>query len=83
MNQAIQVLDGCTYIDAKEALKVDIMAEGQMLACYICGLDKESLITLYKTKQFELEEIIVRELEQDKVNTNGEVWLTANEICAY
>ena len=54
MNQAVQVLDGCAYMDTKEALKIDIMEAGQMLACYICGLDKEGLITLYNTKQFEI-----------------------------
>jgi len=83
MNQAIQVLDGCNYIDAKKALKLDIMAAGQMLACYINGLDKESLIKLYKTKQFDIEEIIEREIEQDKVNLDGEIWLTAKEECGY
>jgi hypothetical protein len=83
MNQAVQVLDGCTYIDAKGALKVDIMAAGQMLVCYICGTGKESLFTLYNTKQFEIEELIERELEQDKLNSDGEVWLTAEEVCAY
>ena len=50
MNQAVQVLDGCTYISTKEALKIDIMEEGEMLACYIYGSNKEVLISLYNTK---------------------------------
>ena len=83
MNQAIQVLDGCTFIDAKHALKVDVMFAGQILACYISGPDKESLIMLYNTKQFELEELIERELEQNQVNSDGEIWLTAKEVDAY
>ena len=83
MNQSIQVLDGCIYIDARDALKVDIMESGQMLACYICGLDKEGLISLYNTKQFEIEEIIERELEQGKLNSDGEIWLTVEDVCAY
>jgi hypothetical protein len=83
MNQAIQVLDGCTYIDAKNAIKLDIMAAGQILACYICGSDKEGLSKLYNTKQFEIEDIIERELEQDKLNIDGEIWLTAKEVYAY
>jgi hypothetical protein len=83
VNQSIQVLDGCIYIDARDALKVDIMESGQMLACYICGLDKEGLISLYNTKQFEIEEIIERELEQGKLNSDGEIWLTVEDVCAY
>ena len=83
MNQAVQVLDGCTYIDAKESLKLDVIDTGQMLACYICGLSKEGLTTLYKTKQFEIEEIIELKLEQDKLNSDGEIWLTAEEVSAY
>ncbi|GAC17113.1 hypothetical protein [Paraglaciecola arctica] len=83
MNQAIQVLDGCTYIGSKNALKVDIMASGQMLVCYIGGSDKESLIKLYNTKQFEIEEIIEKNLKQDKFNSDGELWLTAAAVYAY
>jgi hypothetical protein len=81
MNQAIQVLDGCTYINAKAALKIDIMEAGQMLACYICGLDKEGLTSLYNAKQFEIEEIIER--EQGQSNSDGEIWLTAEYVNAY
>ncbi|MFT4808047.1 MAG: hypothetical protein ACI9LX_001372 [Paraglaciecola sp.] len=83
MNQAVQVLDGCTYIGVKEALKIDIIESGQMLACYVCGLDKEGLMSLYNTKQFEIEEIIERELEQGKLNSDGEIWLTAEDVCAF
>jgi hypothetical protein len=83
MNQAVQVLDGCAYMDTKEALKIDIMEAGQMLACYICGLDKEGLTSLYNTKQFEIEEIIERELEQGILNSDGELWLPAEYICAF
>jgi len=83
MNQAIQVLDGCTYIKSKNALKVVIMASGQMLACYIGGSDKESLITLYNTKQFEIEEIIEENLKLEKFNSDGELWLTVEEVSVY
>jgi hypothetical protein len=83
MNQAVQVLDGCTYIGVKEALKIDIIESGQMLACYVYGLDKEGLMSLYNTKQFEIEEIIERELEQGKLNSDGEIWLTAEDVCAF
>jgi Zn-dependent alcohol dehydrogenase len=83
MNQAIQVLDGCAYIVAKDALKVDLIAAGQMLGCYISGSDVESLITLYNTKQFEIEEIIERKFDQDKVNEDGEIWLTVEEVYSY
>ncbi len=80
MNQAVQVLDGFTYVSAKEAIKVDIMSSGQMLACYINGLSKEKLIDMYKNKQFEIEDIIEQELEQDKLNSDGEIWLTAEDV---
>ncbi|WP_339723980.1 hypothetical protein [uncultured Paraglaciecola sp.] len=83
MNQAIQVLDGCTYIKSKSAIKMDVMFSGQIFACYISGSDKENLDNLYKIKQFEIEEIIQRELEQDKLNSDGELWLTATEVNAY
>ena len=83
MNQAIQVLDGCTYINAKKALKIDIMEAGQMLVCYISGLDKKGLALLYSMKQFEIEEIIERELEQGKLNSDGEIWLTAEIVNTY
>ena len=83
MNQAVQVLDGCTYISTKEALKIDILEEGQMLACYIKGFNKEALTSLYNSKQFEIEEIIELELEQGKCNSDGEIWLTAEEVFAY
>ena len=83
MNQAVQVLDGCTYISTKEALKIDILEEGQMLACYIKGSNKEALTSLYNSKQFEIEEIIELELKQGKLNSDGEIWLTAEEVFAY
>ena len=83
MNQTVQVLDGCTYISSREAIKIDIMEAGQILTCYICGLNKEGLTSLYNTKQFEIEEIIERELEQGKLNSDGEIWLTAEYICAF
>ena len=83
MNQAIQVLDGCTYIDTKKALKVDIMASGQMLVCYIYGSDKKALMSLYKNKQFEIEEMIEQQLELDRLNSDGEIWLTVDEVYAY
>ncbi|MEP1448328.1 MAG: hypothetical protein ABJK37_19660 [Paraglaciecola sp.] len=83
MNQAIQVLDGCTYIESKSALKVDIMSSGQMLICYIVGSGKPDLIRLYETKQFELEELIEYQLQQDKLNSDGELWLTATEVYGY
>jgi hypothetical protein len=83
MNQAFQVLDGCIYVDEKKALKVDVMANGQILACYISGSDKETLTTLYSSKQFEIEEIIEMVLEQDKENVDGEIWLTAEDVSKY
>ncbi len=83
MNQAVQVLDGFSYISAKEAIKVDIMYSGQMLACYINGLSKEELTNMYKNKQFEIEDIIEQELEQDQLNSDGELWLTAEYVYAY
>jgi len=83
MNQAVQVLDGFTYVVSKKAIKVDIMAAGQMLACYICGANNESLTLLYNTKQFEIEEMIERELDQQKLNSDGEIWLTAEEVYAF
>ena len=83
MNQAIQVLDGCTYIEENNALKIDVMCMGQMLACYVGGADKESLIKLYNTKQFEMEELIEQAFKLDKFNSNGEIWLTAEEIDTY
>ena len=83
MNQAIQVLDGCTYIKSKNALKVDIMVSGQMLACYIGGADNESLIQLYNAKQFEIEEIIEENIKLDKFNSDGELWITAEVVYAY
>ena len=83
MNQVVQVLDGFTYISAKEAIKIEIMSAGQMLICYIFGLGKEELTELYNNKQFEIEEIIEREIEQDKLNSDGEIWLTAENINAF
>jgi hypothetical protein len=83
MNQVVQVLDGFSYVSAKEAIKVDIMYSGQMLACYINGLSKEELTNMYKNKQFEIEDIIEQELEQDKLNSDGEIWLTAECVYAY
>jgi hypothetical protein len=54
-----------------------------MLACYINGSDEESLTKLYNSKQFEIEEIIEFVFEQDKLNLDGEIWLTAKEVNAY
>jgi len=80
MNQAVQVLDGCTYMSAKEAIKIDIMLCGQILTCYVCGADEEGLTHLYNNKQFEIEDMIEREIEQDKLNSDGEIWLTAEDV---
>lgn len=83
MNQAIQVFDGYTYIQAKNAIKVDFMASGEILVCYISGSDKTSLTKLYDTKQFEIEEIIEQAVEEDKCNSDGEIWLTAEEVYTF
>jgi hypothetical protein len=83
MNQAVQVLDGFSYVSAKKAIKIDIMYSGKMLACYIDGLSKEELTNMYKNKQFEIEDIIEQELEYDKLNSDGEIWITAMYVYAY
>ncbi|WP_299082074.1 hypothetical protein [uncultured Paraglaciecola sp.] len=83
MNQAIQVLDGCIYIETKKALQVDVMVAGQMLVCYISGKDKESLMSIYRAKQFEIEELIEQQGLQEKWNSDGEIWLTADAINVY
>jgi hypothetical protein len=41
------------------------------------------LISLYNTKQFEIEEIIELELKKGKLNSDGEIWLTAEEVFVY
>lgn len=83
MNQAIQVLDGFSYTKSKKALKIEVIVAGQTLACFIIGESEESLTELYHSKQFEIEEVIEREIAQDKVNSDGEIWLTAQMVEAY
>ena len=68
MNQAIQVIDGFTYIPSKIAIQIEVMAAGQMLLCYITGEDQQNLSTLYKARQFEIEDLIENKLAQDLVN---------------
>jgi len=80
MNQAIQVIDGFTYIASKEAIVIEVIAGGQVLPCYIGGKDQQVLSSLYKSKQFEIEELIEVSITQDKVNAEGEVWLTVDQV---
>jgi hypothetical protein len=83
MNQAIQVIDGFTYIPSQNAIQIEVMAAGQMLFCYIAGEDQQDLSSLYKTKQFEIEELIEDKITQDKLNEEGEIWLTTEEVTSY
>lgn len=83
MNQAIQVIDGFTYIASKKAIQIEVMAGGQMLLCYISGEDQQILSSLYKSKQFEIEELIELSIAQDKVNAEGEVWLTTDQVASF
>ena len=58
MNQSTQVLDGYVYVPDKEAIKLEVISEGQILLCYIYGIEKKALITLYQSRQFDIEEVI-------------------------
>lgn len=83
MNQAIQVLDGYAFVDDLSAIKIEVMATGEILPCYISGASKESLAKLYSAKQFEIEELIAQELGMNNMNAKGEIWLTLDAVNAY
>jgi hypothetical protein len=80
VNQSTQVLDGYVYVPDKEAIKLEVISEGHILLCYIYGIEKQALITLYQSRQFDIEEVIELMVERSEVNIDGEIWLTAEQI---
>ncbi|MGS2720933.1 hypothetical protein [Paraglaciecola aestuariivivens] len=80
MNQAIQVLDGSEYINAKKALQIDVMVGGQIVYCYVATGEQAELESFYAFKQFEIEELIEQKLSAQQESLDGELWLTVEEI---
>jgi hypothetical protein len=80
MNQQVQILDGYVFSESKKALKIELVAAGQMLCCYLQGAEEKGLIDLYTLYQFEIEELIEQQVERDNINEQGELWLTVDML---
>jgi hypothetical protein len=80
MNQAIQVLDGCRYVESRKALKVELISAGQILSCYISGQSEEHLLALYDAQQFDIEDVIEQQLEEENTNMDGEICFDAKLV---
>ena len=80
MNQSIQVLDGFTYIDAQQAMRMEAMSAGQLITCYISDIEKAASSAFYDSNQFDIEEALVDLIEDQGWNEQGEVWISALDI---
>ena len=80
MNQVTQVLDGFVYVSDKKALKLEVIAAGLILPCYLYGEQEQALIELYQSHQFDIEDIIESMVEKSETNIDGEIWLSAATV---
>ncbi|MCV2886576.1 DUF1488 domain-containing protein [Aestuariibacter sp. AA17] len=80
MNQSIQIIDGFEYSDRREAIKMTAMNSGQLIHCYITGLQKQDVFAFYKEYQFDIEEILAERISEEMWDDSGEVWIDAEDI---
>lgn len=80
MNQAIQILDGAEYVADKQALKIQAIALGQLIACYISGDTQLELEKLYIEHQFEIEEQLESLIEDECFDADGDIHLNCQDI---
>ena len=80
MNQAIQILDGTTYIAQYKSLQIEAIYQGQLLLCFLSGADKQTLLDFYASHQFDIEECLEAIIEQENFDDNGAVQLTIDQV---
>jgi hypothetical protein len=80
MNQAIQILDGATYISQLESLKIEGLYQGQLITCYLAGGDEKKLLTFYSDHQFDIEERLESLIEQQSFDEDGSIKLNVDQI---
>lgn len=80
MNQAIQILDGAVYFSERQALKIQAIAHGQLIACYISGAGQQQLLKLYAERQFDIEELLETLIDEESFDANGDIHLNYEQI---
>lgn len=80
MNQAVQIVDGYVYISEKRALRIEALDHGQLIGCFIEGIEAEHAEGFYRNYQFDIEEVLIALIIEQGANQNGEVWCSAAEI---
>jgi hypothetical protein len=75
VNQAIQILDGAVYVEHNQSLKLEALCHGQLITCYINGADKKTLLNLYTSHQFDIEELLESLIEDDEMDDEGKMYL--------
>ncbi|MEP7705809.1 DUF1488 family protein [Paraglaciecola sp. 25GB23A] len=80
MNQAIQILDGATYVARLECLKIEGFYQGQLITCYIAGGDEKTLLAFYSDHQFDIEERLESLIEQQTFDEDGSIKLNVEQI---
>lgn len=73
MNQAIQILDGVTYLDKIQRLQIDALHNGQLIACFVYGADEKTLLNLYSQRQFDIEELLESLIEAEEFDSTGAI----------
>lgn len=80
MNQQIQVIDGFEYDHGKSALKVQCIAFGALIDCYIVEVEFSASHQFYQNNQFDIEEKIINLVENEDFNTQGNVEIHASNL---
>tara|TARA_R110000868_G_scaffold245646_2_gene502260 strand:+ start:1956 stop:2201 length:246 start_codon:yes stop_codon:yes gene_type:complete len=80
VNQSIQILDGAVYAVDKKSLKIEAIFSGQLINCYINGADEETLLSIYASQQFDIEELLEKLIDDECFDSSGDIHLNAEQL---
>jgi hypothetical protein len=80
VNQAIQILDGASYIAQTQSLRIEALYQGQLIPCFLTGADEQTLLAFYASHQFDIEEHLEAIIEEENFDGNGAVQLTMSQV---
>lgn len=80
LNQHIQVIDGFDYIEEKSALKIQSIAGGALINCYVMGINCVDSEKVYQALQFDIEEKIIELIENEDFNSQGEIEISVSQL---
>lgn len=80
MNQSVLFSDGFTYEVDKQAIVLDAQVSGQLIKCFITGIDFSGAPKVYDAFQFDFEEYLTELIEEQGIGLNGSLTVSFSMI---